>query len=519
LSINRSNAIGGELDRGLDRLRDGLGVRGEVDRVDPLELAQTLFPWEWTEYQREILLTLVRGEWRRMILLAPPRHRKTTIVAVFMAIHVGEDPTSRIMVASHTKDYSALLIDQVVGVMKTPLYKRSYGDLLPRPTDDVRWALYEKYIPRRPVYVRDPTFKALSPDSGTPGYGATLIVCDDLISQANSQSPAMRAHVNHWFHGSLLKRLEPDGKCLVIGARFYKDDLYGDVLKKANWEKKIYTSTPEDPLWPERWGHADLKQQELDDPVFFPAQYLQEPVDIGGSGMLDKAWFHYWFEVPEVMVIYAGVDPIIKDTRKSSKFSYVVVGRDIEGKIYILDAYSQYHNAEKQPELLDAMWRRWKPHVVSFESNGPQEAVMVLIEQQLKTPLNLVGRPSIVSKPLRLASIAGKVRTGKVLVHGRVGRDGTVEPESGIHSSEIVDAWATFPAGDVDLLDAFEKAVSIADEGPPPAFGSATEEEIRRNLRELEMEETGLPVFTERDAEIRRRRRGRNRQFARVFRR
>ena len=455
-----------------ESLREGLGLRGEAQEIEPIELAQTLFPWPWADYQQDILYKLLDDNWTRTVLLCAPRHRKTTILSLYIAIFVGRDPARRVMVVSHTKDFAALLVSSVVKVMESPVYKRSYGDLLPTTMDGDRWTTYEKHLPRRPTYVRDPTFMCLSPDSGTPGYGADLIICDDIVTQANSSTPTLRKHITHWVHGSLLKRLEPDGKLVVNGNRFYVDDFYGEILKdpgKQNWRKLIYPTSPDNPVWPERWGREQLEQKKLEDPIFYYGQYELNPLDLASAGNFDSSWFQFYTSLPDRLTPFAGIDLPIKKT-VGSKYAEIIVARDPHGVVYVIDGYSGYHDGKELPALMDKMQYNWKPVEIAWENNGPQQVVMDLTAELIKSDARFHGIPSEISKDRRLASIAGKVRTGKILIPGQVTDSGKITPV-GI-GKDLSEAWKAFPVGDLDLLDAFEKAVTLALKSPPPAVSS-----------------------------------------------
>uniref|UniRef100_A0A6M3IR96 Putative terminase n=1 Tax=viral metagenome TaxID=1070528 RepID=A0A6M3IR96_9ZZZZ len=372
--------------------------------------------------------------------------------------------------------------------MASPLYHRSYGDLLPKTGDTERWTTYEKHLPHRPVYIRDPTLIALSPDSGTPGYGADLILMDDIVSQANSSSPTMRKHISQWVAGSLLKRLEPDGKFLVIGNRFYPQDYYGEILEtKPHWKKLIYTSTPEEPLWPDHWDGAAIQSQRDDDPIFYHGQYLMEPLDLAAAGNFNSEWFQFYTALPPLLSIFSGIDLPITADIGTSKYAEVTMGRDPHGNLYLLDGYSGYHDGDELPTLMDALYRKWQPIEVAWESNGPQATVMKLSAKLVETDVRFYGIPSEIGKDRRLASIAGLVRTGKILVRGVVNEAGKIEPV-GI-AKVLLKAWDDFPTGDLDLLDAFEKCVCLARKSPPPASASTSgrtieEQKIAQKQRE-----------------------------------
>lgn len=473
------------IDSALNLFDSSMYMRSSPINVDPLDIAQSAFDWPWVPYQKELLLKLLDPSWRRLLVCAPPRHRKTTIVALFIAISVGLDPATRIMVASHTRDYSALMMNQAEAIMRLPIYKRYFGDLLPKPGDNVKWTTYERHLPNRPITIKDPTFLALSPGAATPGFGAEIIVADDLVTQGNSMSAVMRKHIERWLDGSLLKRLTPNGRVLCVGARFYKQDLYGTLKKRGTWEYMGYEASVANPLWPERWPSELLAEKELEDPVFFPAQYLQDPVELG-AGALDPSWFRLYVQHPELstMAIYAGLDPIIKE--RGSKWGQCVIGRDPTGNIYVLDAMSGRFKDTLQPQLIDEIYRKWQPHIFLWESSGTQESTMNFVNDQLTTPAYLVAVPSLVSKYLRLSAIAGHVRQGKVLLPGTMSRDGNIEPTP--IAEAIINAWGSFPGGDQDIIDSFEKCVSKALEGPPPAMGVQTEAERRKARQDLENE-------------------------------
>jgi len=131
------------------------------------------------------------------------------------------------------------------------------------------------------------------------------------------------------------------------------------------------------------------------------------------------------------------------------------------------------------PALIDALWEEWRPVLVAWESNGPQEAELHLIRPQLRSPVQLYPIPSLSSKELRMAPIAGHVRQGRILLPGVFSESGEeIEPLG--PANIILQAWRTFPAGDTDVLDALEKAVHLALRGPPPAFGALHEKDLAR---------------------------------------
>lgn len=77
------------------------------------------------------------------------------------------------------------------------------------------------------------TYLATSPTGSATGFGAKVLICDDLVKNAYEANNAMILE-NHfeWFTNTMLSRLESGGKIIIIMTRWNSKDLAGRALKE-----------------------------------------------------------------------------------------------------------------------------------------------------------------------------------------------------------------------------------------------------------------------------------------------
>ena len=76
-------------------------------------------------------------------------------------------------------------------------------------------------------------YLATSPTGTSTGFGASLLIIDDLIKNAAEAFNAntLEGHWQ-WFVNTMLSRLEADGKIIIIMTRWHSDDLAGRALRE-----------------------------------------------------------------------------------------------------------------------------------------------------------------------------------------------------------------------------------------------------------------------------------------------
>ena len=304
----------------------------------------------------EIIYDALQDEtFRRILIILPPRHGKSTCVTVNYPLwKVGNDHNLRFITASHTKDFVASFIREITARMQSAEYVRMFGNLKPeRPN---KWTQNELIISREEIH-KDPTFTAVGTGSAVIGKGAHEILLDDVIDEDSASSPALRESIQAWYKNEILTRLEPNGRVTVVGTRVDYLDFYGRLIDEKDeqgnplWHVIILPAIDEhnQALWPEKWPLAVLltKKNELGTPVF-TRKYLGKPTPKEGAELKDE-WLNYHhpleedhahriYKLPprERMRVVQAWDLAISEAPDAAYTVGLTLATDMEGGMYVL---------------------------------------------------------------------------------------------------------------------------------------------------------------------------------------
>ena len=134
-------------------------------------------------------------------------------------------------------------------------------------------------------------YLATSPTGTATGFGATIIIIDDLIKNAEEANNAdTREKHWTWFTDTMLSRLEEGGKIIIVMTRWHSEDLAGRALRYFNelgWKVRHINyrarSVDGKMLCPEILSEKSYfdKKAIMGDEIF-SANYDQEPIDLKG---------------------------------------------------------------------------------------------------------------------------------------------------------------------------------------------------------------------------------------------
>ncbi|ETJ26097.1 hypothetical protein Q604_UNBC17527G0001, partial [human gut metagenome] len=84
------------------------------------------------------------------------------------------------------------------------------------------------------------SYLATSPDGSSTGFGATLLIIDDIIKNAEEayNENVKESHWS-WFTNTMLSRLEEGGKIIIIMTRWASDDLAGRAIEHFKDDPKF----------------------------------------------------------------------------------------------------------------------------------------------------------------------------------------------------------------------------------------------------------------------------------------
>ncbi|MDD3020936.1 MAG: phage terminase large subunit [Alphaproteobacteria bacterium] len=224
------------------------------------------------------------------IINLPPRHGKSRTVGNFVEWVLGEDQSQKIMTGSYNETLSTTFAKNVRNTIleqKADEERIVYSDIFPGVTikrgDGAMnmWSLENGYN----------NYLATSPTGTATGFGATLLIIDDLIKSALEANNAdvLEKHWS-WFTDTMLSRLEEGGKIIIIMTRWHSLDLAGRALDHyrktgAKLRHISYKALQSDgtmlcPSILSRKSYEDkTKAMGLE---IAAANYQQEPIDIKG---------------------------------------------------------------------------------------------------------------------------------------------------------------------------------------------------------------------------------------------
>lgn len=169
-----------------------------------------------------------------LVINIPPRHGKSRTAGLFVEWILGKNPNEKIMTGSYNETLSTTFSKNVrndIQALKADKDKIVYSDIFPdtkiKHGDGAMnlWSLEGSYN----------NYLATAPGGTATGFGASLLIIDDLIKNAEEayNENTLEKHWD-WFTNTMLSRLEEGGKIIVIMTRWSSKDLAGRVLEYFN---------------------------------------------------------------------------------------------------------------------------------------------------------------------------------------------------------------------------------------------------------------------------------------------
>jgi predicted phage terminase large subunit-like protein len=452
-----------------------MGVE-RLSLVSLVTFSEYVFGDRNASFHDEWFRLLERERARRLLILAPRSHAKTTCVSVKYPLwRLGRDTDLRILIVGKTATVAESILREIKGHIEGNL---RYQQLFPglKPGKPEKWTDSEIIVRRRRID-KNPSISALGLHGSVIGRRADLIICDDIIDEANVTTQHQRAKVETWFNKVLMPVLEPYGQVIVVGTRWHYADLYARLMENPEYQDPnpiVLQCYMEDaPIWPERWSREDLeaKRREIGS-LAFNCQYMNDPS--GLEGILFKGeWLHYYVpagagvedpdlvEAPEELLVYQGVDPAISERPEADYTCIVTIGVDPESlDVYMLDVVRMHLDFPAQMKLIGMKAAEHRPVKIGVESNAYQRALSRMGYIQ---GLPVVEVHTHRDRLTRMIGLAPHFENGRIRLP--------------LHASwldDFVEEYLSYPRGaHDDQLDALDIAVEIGVSGGPiEVFGA-----------------------------------------------
>lgn len=233
-------------------------------------------------------------------------------------------------------------------------------------------------------------YLATSPTGTATGFGASLLIIDDLIKNAEeAYNEAVKEKHWDWFTNTMLSRLEEGGKIIIIMTRWASDDLAGRALEhykeqgakirhinmKALLNKDTYEMLCSEVL---SYKSYLAKTKAMGEDIA-SANYQQEPIDL--KGRLYTSFKTYSGELPVFKEIRNYTDTADTGEDYLCSINYGVTFAD---EAYILDVLYTKEPMEKTEPATANLLDKDQVNIVKIESNNGGRGFARAVERHLK---------------------------------------------------------------------------------------------------------------------------------------
>lgn len=224
-------------------------------------------------------------------------------------------------------------------------------------------------------------YLATSPTGTATGFGADLIVIDDLIKNSEEayNSNVLEKHID-WFTNTMLSRTEKGFKLIIIMTRWASNDLAGFILSNYDDVVHINYKAINDDGTPLDEGTLSLedfefKTKNMAKEIVY-ANYQQEPIDIKGRLYSE---FKTYVDLPKEKIVKISAYCDTADT--GDDFLCNIIYADCKDSAYILDVIYTKEAMEITEPLVAEAYKKFNVNVADIESNNGGRAFARNIER------------------------------------------------------------------------------------------------------------------------------------------
>lgn len=322
------------------------------------------------------------------------RHGKSRTAGLFVEWVLGNNQDEKIMTGSYNETLSTMFSKNVrnsIQEEKADKYKPVFSDAFPGVTikrgDGAMnlWSLeggYNNYL-------------ATSPTGTATGFGASLLIIDDLIKNAEEayNERILEKHWD-WFTNTMLSRLEEGGKIIIIMTRWHSEDLAGKVLNWCKEKKKKYKhismkaivdKDKHEMLCPEVLSYESaMDKKSAMGADIFSANYQQEPIDM--VGRLYSS-FKTYTDIPRDKSgnpLFTSIKNYTDTADEGSDYLCSIVYGEYNKEAYVLDILYTKEPMEVTETATAKMLFENEVNVADIESNNGGRGFARSVERILK---------------------------------------------------------------------------------------------------------------------------------------
>lgn len=336
----------------------------------------------------DTLQNFMDSENKILVINMPPRFGKSRTATNFVQWLLGRNNKLKIMTGSYNETLSSSFAKQVRDMIATEQTQGMtvYNDIFPATKIKYgeasmnKWALDGSQVAN---------YLATSPTGTATGFGADLIIIDDLIKNSEEAFNAniLEKHID-WFTNTMLSRTEKGFKLIIIMTRWASNDLAGFILD--NYEDVIHinykavnedgTALDENILSLEDFN---FKTKNMDKAIVY-ANYQQEPIDL--EGRLYKE-FKTYDKIPTEKI--TGIKAYCDTADTGEDYLCNIIYADCRDSAYVIDVIYTKEPMEITEQLVAETYKKFGVNVADIESNNGGRSFGRTVEKLTQSMGNL----------------------------------------------------------------------------------------------------------------------------------
>ena len=382
-------------------------IRDELHRRAGSELARRSLWWYckqmapdfYTEdraYLRNVCETLqdfYQSDQRILVMCMPPRHGKSRTASLFTEWVFGHDPKAHVITASYNEELSSTFAKTVRNAIQEQKAQEDitvYSDIV--PDTRVKEGSGSMKLWGLDGGRGEHSYLATSPGGTVTGFGASLLIIDDLVKNAEEAYNERRLQqLWDYFANTLMSRREQGMKIVIIMTRWATGDLAGRALSHFQRigvpvRTVLYQASQQDGTM---LCEEILTREDYDillstqDKAIVMANYQQEPIDVQGRLYTG---FRTYSELPTLTRVMAYCDTADEG---ADYLCCVIFGTLAEAPqdVAILDViYTQDPMEVTEPLVASRLAQNFTPtvSVVEIESNNGGRGFARAVAEHLK---------------------------------------------------------------------------------------------------------------------------------------
>ncbi|WP_249527109.1 phage terminase large subunit [Fusobacterium nucleatum] len=335
------------------------------------------------EYLKDLcnqLQSFIDSNKKILVINMPPRFGKSYTATLFVQWLLGRNNKLKIMTGSYNETLSSTFAKQVRDMIATEQTQgvTVYRDIFPDTKIKYgeasmnKWALEGSQVAN---------YLATSPTGTATGFGADLIVIDDLIKNSEEayNSNVLEKHID-WFTNTMLSRTEKGFKLIIIMTRWASNDLAGFILSNYDDVVHINYKAINDDGTPLDEGTLSLedfefKTKNMAKEIVY-ANYQQEPIDVKGRLYSE---FKTYVDLPKEKIVKISSYCDTADT--GDDFLCNIIYADCKESAYILDVIYTKEAMEITEPMVAEAYKKFNVNVADIESNNGGRAFARNIER------------------------------------------------------------------------------------------------------------------------------------------